>query len=153
MKKNMLLLIFEAGDGRYAMAAELVVEIIPRVRAKKIPGTPSYVVGLMNYHGKAVPVIDLCMFRGDALCEERLSTRIIMIKYEKDEGDHTLVGLLAEKVTETVQVDKKDFHAGGVLIGVGLDGNGTGEDSSEMMQWFDVKRFLPESVMKDLLRV
>jgi chemotaxis-related protein WspB len=55
----MLLLLFEIGNGRYALEVNQIIEIVPLVKFKKIPHSPDYVAGLMNYRGKGLPVIDL----------------------------------------------------------------------------------------------
>jgi chemotaxis-related protein WspB len=47
----MLLLLFEIGNGRYALETSQIIEIVPLVNLKKIPTTPAYVAGLMNYRG------------------------------------------------------------------------------------------------------
>ena len=74
---KMLLLLFEIGDGRYALDVNQIIEIVPLVKFKKIPTTPDYVAGLMNYRGDGAPVIDLCQLIDHETFDDALSTRII----------------------------------------------------------------------------
>ena len=77
----MLLLLFETSDGRYALDSQHIVEIIPLLLPKKIPGAPGYVSGIINYRGQPVPVFDLCALAGGAPCRLYYSSRIILVHY------------------------------------------------------------------------
>ena len=140
----MLLLLFEIGNGRYALDINQIIEIVPLVKFKKIPTTPDYVSGLMNYRGEGTPVIDLCQLIDSVTFENALSTRIIVVKYPiNDEGDKPL-GLIANNVTETVRTKLSKPPPTGVLMDKSLyDGEVTPE-TTDMIQWFDIKKMLPE---------
>ena len=55
----MLFLLFQMGEDRYAIEATQVLEVLPLVNFKRIPGAPSSMAGVFNYHGTPVPLIDL----------------------------------------------------------------------------------------------
>lgn len=148
----MQLLLFETGEGRYALEAKCVQEIIPRVRLKKIPGTPGFVAGIMNYHGKPVPVIDVCSLIGSKPCRNRFSTRILMVHYEQKTGQQKLIGLMAERITESVQNSPVDFQGTGILVDEILNNTETQKDYDQMVQLFDLKRMLPEHIIDELFR-
>lgn len=100
------MLLFYVGNDLYALDSSQVVEVIPRVMLRKIHHAPDYVAGLFNYRGAIVPVIDLCHLIQGNPSRSHLSTRIIMVNYAgKDNAKHCL-GLMAERVTETL--DKPD---------------------------------------------
>lgn len=110
----MLMLLFYVGDERYAIASKRVVEVLPRVVLKKLHQAPPYIAGLFNYRNRIVPVIDLSqLIRGNP-CRSYLSTRIVLVNYkscdrqasENGNGADYLLGLMAERVTETA--DKPD---------------------------------------------
>lgn len=140
----MLLLLFEIDNGRYALNINQIIKIVPLVKLKKIPTTPDYVTGLMNYRGDGIPVIDLCQLIDNVPFEDALSTRIIVISYPiKNEGDKPL-GLIANNVTETVRTKLSKPPPTGVLMDKTLyDGEVTPE-TADMIQWFDIKKMLPE---------
>lgn len=146
----MLLLLFEIGAGRYAMKTSGIVEVIPRVRVRKIPAAPEYIDGIMNYHGTPVVVVDLCVLKGSGRCRARLSTRIILVRYLCENGKEILLGLLAERVTETIRAADGNVRAGGVLIGV-VPGPGGGKEDDAMIQWFDIHRALPERILREVI--
>jgi chemotaxis-related protein WspB len=140
----MLLLLFEIGNGRYALDINQIIEIVPLVKFKKIPTTPDYVSGLMNYRGEGTPVIDLCQLIDNVTFENALCTRIIVVKYPvKDEGDKPL-GLIANNVTETVRTKLSKPPPTGVFMDSSLYNGEETQGTSDMIQWFDVKRMLPE---------
>jgi chemotaxis-related protein WspB len=55
----MLFLIFQLGTDRYAIEAAQVAEVLPLVNTKNIPRAPLGVIGVFDYHGTPVPLIDL----------------------------------------------------------------------------------------------
>jgi len=140
----MLLLLFEIGAGRYALDINQIIEIVPLVKLKKIPATPDFVAGLMNYRGEGTPVIDLNQLFESVPFEDALSTRIIIVKYPvPDKGDKHLA-LIANNVTETVRTKLTKPPPTGVLMDKSLyDGEVTPE-TSDMIQWFDFNKMLPE---------
>ncbi|OGQ95047.1 MAG: hypothetical protein A2521_00430 [Deltaproteobacteria bacterium RIFOXYD12_FULL_57_12] len=140
----MLLLLFEIGEGRYALTADQLVEVVPLVQVKKIPLAPPYVVGLLNYRGTPTPVLDLGELLIGTPCEPKFSTRTIIVNYPFDGKNTKKLGLIATQVTETVKTALKEVPASGVLMDESLYRLGTDADNERMIQWFDLKRMLPE---------
>ncbi len=147
----MLLLLFETGNGKFALDCREVVEIIPFVRLKKIPASPPYVAGIINFHSQAVPVLDLCALTEDVPCREVYSTRIILVHYPLTEEDDRLVGLIAERVTDVVKSSQDCHRTSGVLIDEALNEYISQPGSEEMVQWFDIRRMLPRAALEELL--
>ena len=75
----MLLLTFTAGGNSYAVDTARVVELVPRVELRKVPHAPVFLVGLLGYRGKVVPVIDLGLLLDVGPSRDCLSTRIILL--------------------------------------------------------------------------
>ena len=69
---------------------------------RKIHPVPDYVGGVFNYRGSIVPVIDLCHLIQGTACRARFSTRIMIVNYPIKDGSHRYLGLMAERVTETL---------------------------------------------------
>jgi chemotaxis-related protein WspB len=112
----MLMLMFRLGDGRYALPTRDVVEVTPRVQLEPVAGAPGYVSGLFNYRGEHVPVIDLCSVIRNRACEDCFTTRIILVDYPLSNGHRRVLGLLAEQVTETLDIDPGVFSSTGVQM-------------------------------------
>jgi|GEM_PF-72986 len=100
---QMLMLLFHVGDDLYALDSSQVLEIIPRVVLRTIPQAPDSVAGVFNYRGIIVPAIDLCqLIQGKSSCTH-LSTRIIIVNYVSQDETVRYLGLMAERVTETLK--------------------------------------------------
>ncbi|SCA58743.1 Uncharacterized protein AB751O23_AM_00080 [Chlamydiales bacterium SCGC AB-751-O23] len=113
----MLMLLFSVGEDRYALDCTQVVEIIPMIEVKKIIRAPDYISGIFNYRGISVPVVDLCTLMIARNSSSRLSTRVVLVecKSERDSSSQ-IVGMLAEKMTETVKVEDRELVTPGVNI-------------------------------------
>ncbi len=140
----MLVLLFYIGDIRYTIKCDKIREIAPTVTLKQAPQTPDYFAGFFNYRGTIVPVLDLCQLIHGCSCNLRLSTRIILVDYVQKDA-HGIIGLLAERVTETVEIPESAFTEPGIrseeapfLGGIMMEGN-------EMIQYIDLD-LIPNSV-------
>lgn len=94
---------------RYVISARNIVEIVPRVDLKSAPLLPDYVAGLINYHGDAVPVIDLCRLFLNRPCRKKLSTRIMIVGQKECLNDRILLGFMVEKATEMIRLENEEF--------------------------------------------
>jgi chemotaxis-related protein WspB len=104
-----LFLLFQIGDEGYALAVDQIVEILPLVGLQSVRHAPPGIAGLFNYRGQFVPVIDLSEIELGRSAHSRLSTRIVMMRYAQDGDAPQLLGLIAEKATETLRCDLADF--------------------------------------------
>ena len=110
----MLFLVFQLGRDRYALDATRVAEVLPLVGIKTIPHAPAGVAGVVNYRGAPVPVIDLSLLTLGRPAQTCLSTRIVVVHQAGQGGEERVLGLIAEKATETVRRDAGDFVPSGV---------------------------------------
>jgi chemotaxis-related protein WspB len=146
----MLFLIFEMGDERYALDVRQIAEVLPLVGVKQIPRAPQGMMGLFNYRGAPVPVIDLSELTLGRPSARRLSTRIVLVHYPDEAGRTHLLGLVAERATQTARHEASDFVASGVTnpdapyLGPVITGPGG------VLQWIDVRPVLPPA-FRDLL--
>jgi chemotaxis-related protein WspB len=146
----MLFLLFQLGKDRYALQASRVVEVLPLVDLKKIPNAARGVAGIFNHRGRPVPAIDLSELTTGRPAGERLSTRIILVNYPDDRGRNHPLGLIAERVTETIERESSDFTEPGLKLSnapylgpVLMDGHGC-------IQWLYEQRLLSDQ-MRDVL--
>lgn len=145
----MLLLLFETSDGRYALDSKHIVEVIPLLKTKKIPAAPAFVTGMINYHGVPVPVFDFCAIEGDEASRKFYSTRIILVNYPLD-GENKLVGVIAERATDIIKVGESDIRSSGILLEKNLISGTDDSGQEEIVQLFDIKRMIPEDVVREL---
>jgi chemotaxis-related protein WspB len=112
----MLFVLFHLGQERYALEAARVVEVVPLLALRRFPQSPRGVAGVFIYRGRPVPAIDLCELTVGRPAHENFSTRIIIINHGNNPGEHQLVGLIAERVTETLRREESEFLDPGVQL-------------------------------------
>lgn len=110
----MQFVIFHLGKDRYGLSTRRLVRVLTLVELKRMPQTPAYVAGLMNYRGTSVPVIDLGMLACERPCDARFDTRILLTNYRADDGVDRLLGLMVERVAEVANIDNGRFAESGV---------------------------------------
>ncbi len=140
----MLVLLFHLGDIMYTMKCDRVREVAPIVKLKEVPHAPVYVAGLFNYRGVIVPVIDLRRLIQGQPCEMRMSTRVILVDYLKDDNTPYILGLMAERVTETARKDDSAFLTPGLQMKEAPYLGSLMMEDNEMIQYVDLD-LLPES--------
>ena len=101
----MLMVLFHLGDERFAVQAAAVVEIVPIISLTRAPQAPAYVAGLFNYRATVTPVIDVRQLVQHQPCRQLLSSRIILIDYDRVTGQapgstRRILGLMTERVTD-----------------------------------------------------
>ena len=105
---------FQIGDDGYLLDTAEVAQVLPLLGIKRVPHAPKGVAGVCNYQGAAVPVIDLSELAAGTPAKRHFSTRLILVRYPDHAGQEQLLGLIAEKVTQTVT------HAAAAFIPPGV---------------------------------
>jgi chemotaxis-related protein WspB len=146
----MLFLIFELGNDRYALDVRQIAEVLPLVSFKQVPRAPQAMNGLFNYRGAPVPVIDLSQLTLGRPSARRLSTRLVLVHYPDHTGQTHLLGLVAERATQTARHDASDFVASGVTNTGAPYLGPVVSDARGLLQWIDVRTLLPPS-FRDML--
>ena len=103
-------LSFQLGEGRYALPLRDILEVLPLLPVVGVPHAPDYISGIINYRGQAVPVLDLCQLVLDRPCEERMSTRLIVVRWQLAEHTARLLALMVERAVNEVKLDTKTFQ-------------------------------------------
>jgi purine-binding chemotaxis protein CheW len=103
---GMMVVVFQVGGEDYGVETLLVREIIRPQPARGLPAAPAWLVGVIDYRGKVVPVIDLVLRLGRAV-ERGDAARIIV--YEESSGRSW--GLLVDSVSAVVQVGHEQLES------------------------------------------
>ncbi len=147
---SQMMLQFYVGQERFGLDVSQVVEVVPLVTLKPARRAPAYVLGFLDYRGGVAPVIDLTALISDTPSRAWLSTRIILVDYEGADGKQHVLGLLAERATETIVYREDDFQPPGFAAG---DARFLGDvllDAQGMNQRIRVKEILPPAVQESL---
>lgn len=110
-----LFLMFELDGERYALDAADIEEVLPLAATKAVPGAPEWIAGLLMRSGQPVPVIDVPMLALGRRAHALRSTRLVMVRYRTGPiGRGRVIGLIVERATQTLRIDRTTFHASGV---------------------------------------
>ena len=142
----MLFLLFQIGNDRYALEARRVVEVVPLLELTRLPQAPTGIAGIFNYRGRPVPAIDLCELTRGVSEVERLSTRIIIVHHPDSNRRPRLLGIIAERATQTAKFEQQDFVDAGVKIQAAPYLCPILMDSNGPVQWLYEQRLLSEPV-------
>jgi chemotaxis-related protein WspB len=146
----MAALLFEIDGQRYGLDIAQVLKVLPMVRLRLLPHAPEYVAGIFRYQGKLVPVIDLSrLIRGKAV-PALLSTRIILVRYPAPNGEARVLGLLAEKATDSLEEDVADAQHPGVAVPEAPYLGGLNTIGGVMTQHVKVEHLLPAELRERL---
>ena len=140
----MLILLFYAGNDLYAIDSSYIVEVIPRVSLRKVQHVPEYVAGLFNYRGVVLPVIDLCHLIQGIPSRSYLSTRITIVKYPRQNESVQYLGLMAERVTETLSISNKDIRDSSIRVEEAPYLSGTIVDEKRIIQCVELERLFSD---------
>ncbi len=174
----MQLLTFTIAGQPYAIPSKRVIEVLPLVPARPIPGTPEYVTGLFTYRGQLLPLVDLGTRIAATPPPRRLSTRVIVVEFpagtppdanfpigsgpggtdgiEFAPAGLARMGLVAENVISIRSVEEAASplatmalpHAPYLGQILRIEGR-TGTDATTV-QLIDLERLLPEDLLRGL---
>ncbi|MGX5839308.1 chemotaxis protein CheW [Mesorhizobium sp. ArgA1] len=148
----MLFLAFSMGTDRYLIDVHQIEEVLPYIDVKALPGAPTGVVGLVNYNGTPIPLIDVTLLALGRPSEPLLSTRIVVTRHPTQDGEQRLLGLIAERVTDTLERDPADFAPFGLEPGTPPYLGPVASDGPEIIQWVKAEALLSEEIRTALLR-
>lgn len=154
----MLCLLFRLGEDRYALETSAVEEVLPVVNWKEIPQVARGVLGVFDYHGTIVPLLDLSEFIVGRPSSMHMSTRIVLIHYLDTTGtgensggaDGHLLGLMMEGATFTFHAKAEQFAPPGVEVKEAPYLGPVMADEKGIIQLIEVQRLLPTTVKEQL---
>ncbi len=95
------LVIFTLGTHHYALFGEEVKEILTMLRIYPVPGTPAFILGIVNVRGDIQSVIDINLFLGQPGTEPTPRSRIIIA-----EKAGVRSGILVDSVEDVLDVSQ-----------------------------------------------
>ena len=99
---------FRLGDELFAIDVIQVREVLDRTQITRVPTAPSYVRGVVNVRGAAIPVVDLRLKFGLPALTDSVNTRIIVLEVMLD-GEKVIVGGLADSVHDVIALDPQQI--------------------------------------------
>jgi purine-binding chemotaxis protein CheW len=93
----------------YAVGILRVKEIIEHETVTRVPTTPIHVRGVINLRGAVLPVVDLAAKFGHGETQAGRTTCIVIVETQL-RGEMLAVGLLADAVSQVVDLDAADIE-------------------------------------------
>jgi len=111
MKNTDSLLSFAVEGRKYALPLASVDKITRAVEITPLPKAPGIVLGIINYNGRVIPVVNLRKRFGLPERDMELSDQLIIA-----ETPRRAVALLADRVDTVVEIDKQDIIKAGQIV-------------------------------------
>ncbi len=106
MEGKLQVLHFLLHDAHFCIEIKYIEKILPLVLIEAVPNSPKYLVGLMNYAGQSIPVIDLAIYLGFARDHKySLDTPILLCSDE----NHT-VGIIVDHAIGLDVIEEKSIQ-------------------------------------------
>ena len=102
-------LTFFVADEEYAISVLKVTEIIECGVLTKVPGTPSWIRGVINLRGSVVPVVDLAVKFGLPQTAITPRTCIVVVEIRADE-ERLVLGVMADSVHQVFDIAPGDIQ-------------------------------------------
>ncbi|PCI27864.1 MAG: chemotaxis protein CheW [SAR324 cluster bacterium] len=102
-------LTFRLGEEIYALEILKVREVLDYGHITKVPGTPPFMLGVINLRGHVVPIVDMKIKFDFPQVERTVNTCIIIIEIEM-EGEMNVLGALADSVDEVIELSANEIE-------------------------------------------
>jgi len=107
-QKSTQYLNIQVGRVACALALERVDKIVTLMALEEVPNAPNYLVGVFNYHGKVVPVVDLLLRIGEEhISPYDINSSVLLCETIEQEG---LIGLIVSYVGDIVDIDYAELQ-------------------------------------------
>ncbi|OGV97690.1 MAG: hypothetical protein A3I04_05050 [Nitrospinae bacterium RIFCSPLOWO2_02_FULL_39_110] len=100
----MNLIVFLLENARYSLDVKNVEEIIPLPYITPLANLPSFIRGIINLRGAAVPVVDLRKRIGLKSKSDELNDTVIIVNFHD-----TITGLIVDRVLYVIDVYEDQF--------------------------------------------
>lgn len=100
-------LTFVLGGENFALSILAIKEILEYTPPTTVPMMPSFIRGVVNLRGAAVPVIDLAVRFGRAPTTITKKTCIVMVESEED---RQVLGIMVDAVNEVLEIPVSEIE-------------------------------------------
>lgn len=105
----MLFLHFSVDNDNFVIDTGSIVEIIPKLPTQAIQTKIPYLLGVQTIRQKTIPVFDLCLLFSKRCTNEQYTSRTVVLKNQNTTSSLPYIGILAEKMCETLNLEHKEF--------------------------------------------
>ncbi|RKD33148.1 chemotaxis protein CheW [Thermohalobacter berrensis] len=139
--------VFKLDEEEYGIDIMNVKEIGPYQKSVKVPNSPSFVEGIINYRGEVIPVINLKKRFNLEDTGIDNNTRIIVITLKEKQ-----VGFIVDEASQTVRIDDKDIDPAPEIV-AGIDRRyitGVGKLDERLIILIDLEKVLSDKEKEEI---
>jgi len=132
-------LAFSLGDENYCVDVHQAKEVIRLPEMTRVPNVPSFVVGVTNFRGQILSILDLHHFFG---VEPRGKTRDVRVMVTDVAGE--LIGLIVDQVNDTLEIEETRIQEPLATLQGNVAGYTRGQISlgNEILIFLDLEKIL-----------
>ncbi len=148
-------LTFLLNGEEYAVEILKVQEIIQMQKVTPVPGSPSFIRGVINLRGKVIPVVELRSKFGMENEVDTEKTVIIVMMIENEDGTATTMGIIIDDVKEVMDVDAESIEKTPSLGG-NIDTGfimGICKSGGNVKMLLDINRVLSSAELKTISQI
>lgn len=98
---------FKIGQQLYAVNVQNVLEVLERNELTDLPETPEHIIGVINFRGEIVPIVDLAMRL--SLKEHPKKEKITIIIFELDiDNEKIRIGTSVDDVNDVLEINRNE---------------------------------------------
>jgi len=101
-------LSFSLADETFALNVKKVLEVLQLQKITKVPQTPDYIRGVINFRGEILPVIDTRLKFNMPAIEDNPRTIIIVLDLVV-KGKDLKIGAIADEVKDVIDIKDSDI--------------------------------------------
>lgn len=139
--------VFKLDKEEYGIDIMNVKEIGPYEEPVKIPKTPNFIEGIVNYRGEVIPIINLKKrFDLDDLKVTK-NTRVIVINLNDKQ-----IGFLVDEASQTLRLSDEEIEKAPEIV-TGIERKyitGVGKKKNRLILLIDLEKVLTESEKKKI---
>jgi chemotaxis signal transduction protein len=132
-EEALAVLCFEIDQGEVCLEQSEIVEVVPMVKLKSVPGS-GQVEGICDYRGTDIAIVDLQKLMGIERTAYRLFTRIVIVSCAS-----TLIGLILDEVSGLKLISSTDIRENIVNVAGSNWFKGTSELGEHQLQLLDLQ--------------
>ena len=110
-EKELKVLIFSINGEFYATDIMEIERILGYEETTKIPDSPDFVEGVINYSGKILPVVSLTKKFGLEYNSDNKNSKIIVTKQDENK-----IGIIVDVVSEVRNIDRETIEASPEIV-------------------------------------
>lgn len=133
--------VFNLGKEEYGIDIMNVREIVQYQESVKIPNSPNFIEGIINFRGKVIPIVCLKKRFGIEDKAKDANTRIIVINLNDKQ-----IGFLVDEASQTVRLDDSNIDSTPDII-TGIERKyitGVGKLDNRLIILIDLEKVLTE---------